>query len=625
MLVSIFIFLSTISGVLLGYMIGTKQLCRMIPITLMSIVTILYAFGLIGRLKLGVITIDALIVLIYIAFVVWIIAHRDKMFVHVKTLLPCIFAWLLFLLVFNYCDKGMMTHNWDEFSHWASTVKIMTYLDDFTTNEKSLALYKTYPPAMSLLQYFFQKNKMWIKGDAIFTEWRLYLVYHLFVASFLMPIFDRKKNTYKKIFDVLLTIWVCVLFYKDMPECLYIDPFVAALAGYSILSSFFVKRKDMIHLLNITLALICLALAKDVGMYFVLISGTFFLFDALDYSIKKVVSKRTIYGFMPIISAFLVKNLWKHELIISGVKPKPTGLTNALDYISMLFFKNGEGYKQEVVYKSYHAFFENRLDMGLFRISYCFMFVMLSVMLFIALFMHFKEKAISVKKARFIAISSILMVGLYSLTIGLIYINNFGEYEALSLASYERYMNMVFVCYALITTCIFLDSIKEKIDNLNFIAILAVMIGLIFGLTGSINKYLSREDARASESFENNYKNISSTLWAYCSLEDRVYFLSIGDMGIDHLVAEFKAYPYKIVDAPWSLGGPYFEGDIWSDSITPDEWMDKLEESYDYVYIHRIEDGFVEDYSELFENESCVTAGGLYKVDKENRMLIRCN
>lgn len=625
MLVSLFIFLSTISGVLLGYMFGSKQLYRTIPITLMSIVTVLYAFGLIGRLKLGVIVVDALIILIYLTFVVWIIIRRDKLFLHVKTLLPCFAIWLLFLLVFNYCDKGMMTHNWDEFSHWASTVKIMTYLDDFTTNENSLALYKTYPPTMSLLQYYFQKNKMWIKGDVIFTEWRLYLVYHLFVASFLMPLFDIEGKAYKKIFKVLVPIWICVLFYKDMPECLYIDPFVAALAGYSILSTVFVKQKDKLHLINISLSLICLALAKDVGMYFVLVSGIIFLFDSLDYSIKSVFSGKTIYGIVPLFCAFLGKSLWKHELLISGVKPKPTGLTNALDYIGMLIFRNGEGYKQEVVCRAYHAFFENRLDMGLFRTSYCFMLVILSVMLFFALYMLYKDEDITAKKARFIAVFGFLMVGLYSLTIGLIYVNNFGEYEAMSLASYERYMNMVFVCYALMATCIFLDSLKDKIHNINSIAILAVIIGLVFGLTGSVNKYLSREDARSSESFENNYKNITSTLWAYCTVEDRVYFLSIGDMGIDHLVAEFKAYPYQIVDAPWSVGGPYFEGDIWSDSITSDEWMDKLVESYDYVYIHKVKDGFVEEYTELFEDDSCVTAGALFRIDKENRILIRCN
>lgn len=625
MLVSLFILFSTLSGVILGYIMGVKQLYRMIPITLMSIVTILYVFGLVGRLKLGVVVVDALIFLIYLAFAIWIIAHRNRLFVHVKTLLPCLGVWLLFLLVFNYCDKGMMTHNWDEFSHWASTVKIMTYLDDFTTNENSLALYKTYPPTMSLLQYFFQKNKMWIKGDTVFTEWRLYLVYHLFVASFLLPIFDKAEKAYKKIFKVLLPIWICVLFYKDMPECLYIDPFVAALAGYSMLSTFFAKQKDKIHLLNISLSLICLALAKDVGMYFALVSGTFFLFDSLDYSIKRIASNRIIYGIVPIAFAFLSKSLWKHELLISGVKPKPTGLTNILDYVGMLIFRNGEGYKQEVVYRAYHAFFEYRLDFGLFKTSYCYTFIVLAVMLLVALFIGVKDEEITAKKARFIAVVTFLMVVLYSLTIGLIYINNFGEYEAMSLASYERYMNMVFACYALIAACAFLDALRDKMHNTNSIVVIAVIIGLVFGLTGSVNKYLSREDARNSESFENNYKNLTSTLWAYCSVEDRVYFLSIGDMGIDHLVAEFKAYPYKIVDAPWSLGGPYFEGDIWSDSISSDEWMDKLVESYDYVYIHKVKDGFVEEYAELFEDETCVTPGGLYKVDKENRMLIRCN
>ncbi|MFR5189969.1 MAG: hypothetical protein ACLTEH_01690 [Clostridia bacterium] len=51
----------------------------------------------------------------------------------------------------------------------------------------------------------------------------------------------------------------------------------------------------------------------------------------------------------------------------------------------------------------------------------------------------------------------------------------------------------------------------------------------------------------------------------------------------------------------WNLGAPYFEGDIWTYDITVQEWEKKLiEESFDYVFIAKSDERFVQDYGSLF-------------------------
>ena len=165
MILSLFMFFSGFSGVLLSYMLGNKKLNRVMPVTYMSIVTILFAFGMANCLKIGVVFIDALIVLIYLSFAIWFFIHKNESWIHIKMLLPCFVIWSLICILLNYCDIGMMVHNNDEYSHWADTVKIMTYLDDFATGKSSPALFKSYPPAMPLLQYFFQKSDFLSAAD----------------------------------------------------------------------------------------------------------------------------------------------------------------------------------------------------------------------------------------------------------------------------------------------------------------------------------------------------------------------------------------------------------------------------------------------------------------------------
>ena len=50
-------------------------------------------------------------------------------------------------------------------------------------------------------------------------------------------------------------------------------------------------EKDKISLISISLACICLTLAKDIGMYFALVAGIIYLLQVGDYSIKKLFSE----------------------------------------------------------------------------------------------------------------------------------------------------------------------------------------------------------------------------------------------------------------------------------------------------------------------------------------------
>ena len=49
-----------------------------------------------------------------------------------------------------------MIAEWDEFSHWGSVVKSMFLTNGLSVKEGSSLMFKSYPPAISIFEYFFQ-------------------------------------------------------------------------------------------------------------------------------------------------------------------------------------------------------------------------------------------------------------------------------------------------------------------------------------------------------------------------------------------------------------------------------------------------------------------------------------
>lgn len=66
----------------------------------------------------------------------------------------------------------------------------------------------------------------------------------------------------------------------------------------------------------------------------------------------------------------------------------------------------------------------------------------------------------------------------------------------------------------------------------------------------------------------------------------------------------------------WSLGEPYYEGDIWTYKITPKNWRAEIDKmNYDYILIGRADDKFWQTYGDLFCGEDIVNHSQLFKVE----------
>ena len=617
MTLCIFVIIAGYSGVLLSYMLGNSKLFRAIPVSLMGIVTSLYVFGLLGLLKAGVIVVDVIVFLIYFCFLFYIIKRRSDFKLILKNLSVPFVLWAGVVLFLYYCDRGMMAHNWDEFSHWASTVKAMFLVDDFATNSQAMTGFKSYPPAMSVLQYFFERNNVYLTGKSVFADWILYLTYHVFCTSFLFPIFDSKELFYRRVIKALILFFTVILFFCNIFDCIYIDPFVGIIGAYFILSVLHVDEKDKIYRINLILTVVNLVLAKDIGLYFAVCGAVFYMFCIIgnrkndEGKIKKILDSLLVS-----LVTIVTKTSWNIEMYNSGVEKMFSGSIDFPGYMRMLFLRDGADYRQTVVDNSVRAFFEKRFYFSGTTTSYFVVFIILTVLLFVSSFLYVKKYDTQKKRMIFIDIMSVFMTIFYIIFIGAMYAYKFSEYEGINLISYERYMNIVFLCYALISVGIFMMSLRESYGKAieAFICVTGVMAVLVIIRNNSVRSFVSRDTVRDSILFKDNYSEAVSVITQVCNPDDEIYFVSAGDDGIDRLAMEYYLKPYKLTGAP---------SDLIGEGIAPSDWVNILDKSSTHVYLYRLDDTFREEYSTCFYNVNDINENTLYYVDKKGKNLVK--
>lgn len=159
---------------------------EVIPLVFMGIVFLVFLAGMIGHLSIGVYAVLFMLLLLC-GLAIKCIKKEACILAMFSYLITPAFVFFTFIFgcatIFNI---RRVPYTWDEYSVWASSVKIMTLWDQFGTVKEAKLLAAVYPPGMACFQYFVQKINMLLR-NAEFSEWRLYFAYQLFVYSMLMP------------------------------------------------------------------------------------------------------------------------------------------------------------------------------------------------------------------------------------------------------------------------------------------------------------------------------------------------------------------------------------------------------------------------------------------------------
>ena len=280
------------------------------------IILSLFIFGLFGVLQYGF----YFILLITTLLLIYEGINYKKIIINRKNILT--FGYLslvLFYIIIIWANYGRLISLWDEFSHWGLTVKNMFEFDKFSNIAKSTALFKDYPPATSLFQYFT------LKLFNNFNESSIYVSMYLMMYASIVPLLSKIKS--RSIFSILNSLFLMFLIIL-IPSILYpyvyitlqVDAMLGVLFSAILVSYFLDKTKNKFTLIKLSTLSVILALTKQMGILFVFIAGIIIFIDYCFIENKfsfKFVKNNLKYFLIPIISVVLFSILWKVSLIIN--------------------------------------------------------------------------------------------------------------------------------------------------------------------------------------------------------------------------------------------------------------------------------------------------------------------
>lgn len=597
-----------------------------IPMTCMGMVLLMFLFGIAGHLRLGAYAVLAALTGTAAASTVYCLKH--------KTLKESLGRFITGAGVFFIAAYGLLTvlnyswraYSWDELSHWADVVKAMSMENVLSTDPAAKSMFQSYPPAMALFQYFFQVLTQFKEGARFFSEWRLIFAYQLFSLALVMPFLGNVslKKPLNGLFRIALVVLSLTIFASPIFHEIYIDCFVGILAGTAFAHLLKIEKLTRFDSVLIGMTCAVLILSKDVGMYFavfiVLACGARWMgSDKIcsgNAEDRKRALKKTATVFVALCMAvFVPKALWKINIAANHASQSfhnPYDLGVILD----ILLGRDTTYRASIFPTYLNAFLTAKVsfeDVGIALPD-----VLVCALLLLGAW-GISTFALPQKQdaARFFRVV-LLMTVMYILSLPLIYIFQFAEYEAVRLASMSRYLNIVWVCLSM-TIALAGIAHMDRMKTGQTMAIAACVLCLTSWST--VKSFVSREYIETAKEARMDCDIASEQIREKIGDREAAIALIVQESnGYERYMFRYCLRPYTVDNEfAWSIGEePRFDGDIWTTIIAPEDWKRRVLEEYDYVYLYKTDAYFVSRYLEFFSND--IRDKTLYIVDKNDKM-----
>ena len=625
-MLTIFVVLSVLlaAAFSLSYLIRSSLLISL-PTTVFGITAVLYAFGIFDLLLVGFWVVLAGIALATAVSLALLIKNKELLS-HLKSLLSPGLAIFVSLALFSFLlTRGMQLSSWDEFSHWGTIVKA-TFLFDAVGPYNAVELgFRSYPPSLSLFEYFVTRlGGAWLEGN-------IFWAYQLIIWSLFTPFFAQLTwRRWGRLIAVVPLVFVTPLAFFNSLNVTLIDPLLGMLFGYALAISYVGNILQWRLALHVGLAIFMLTLAKDAGTFMAALVVLLYLvrlFAAKKISPEEWSWKRfALLGSIPTLSLLASNQSWS---ALVRARVEAPAFSNPIDIGEFFGALRGEGpdYWQEVIstfgfgISNYPINNDGALAIPQLQLIVLFTLVLAGF-----------EWLVSRRMGRRFGFASVgtVIIGAIAYTYGLLvlYLFRFGEYEAVRLASYERYLGTywagVVLFVALVVIWLVGSSyqsepslgIQAKTEGFAELAVAGVLAIALFVLSpvqklaeffASPNEY----SAQIRSQFE---PVLEQARTSGIKPGDKVWIISQHTSGFEYWVLRYSLMENETNSATWSLGSKGDENDVWTVSKSASEWAQELAD-YDYVVIFRATDSFVSEFGGLFDNPADATSSSVFKVE----------
>lgn len=601
----IFFFLASIAGAVAVYF--KRRIEETIAPSIFLIILILYICGLVtGKLTSGIYC-TLLLGMIAILYLLKEMA-RNKDEIVKWCLTPGLFAYFILFGWIWWINRYRLFSSWDEFSHWGLVVKNMAFFDAFGNCPGSTVTFRGYPPAMALWQYFV------IKIHGVFYEGYVYQAMGWLITALFLPLvssvdWKHWKYAFGKLFCFLLLPFI---FNSSYLVLLYVDTILGIFYAYIVINSYREQRFDGFFWISNSFALIILCLTKASGVFLACIAGGILCFQI--FRIKLFSLKRQCFcSGLCMASVLFGKVSWSVYLKLS--ETSSAWNTSSISGPNLLSLFSGKG--QEYQYTVINVFLKRLSDASF--ASYVFdMRVLTWISVFgLLFFMLLKLYWTENRKIKIYGIG--IFVGMIIYTAGLLvlYIFTYSEYEAVRLASFDRYMSTYFIAMLMIFTYMLFETVEANRSKntgwlLGFVLLcfnFFVPMSELFNVTllNTERVEATKQTRKTFEQFESELKKVDADNSAV-----RINVIAQNTNGWEYVNLMYLATPIPCAGS-WSVGQKYSEDDIYTKECASEEWLKLLEdEGVTYVYLHSIDEPFIQRFQEVFQDT--IEAGKLYEL-----------
>lgn len=606
-----------------------------ISITCFAMIVTLYLFGLAGIMSIGVYVVVAASIGA-LGFCMWglIKGFIKKEFFLNNVFTPGFAVFCFFFAFVCYVHRGRMLIEWDEFSHWGRAVKNMYIFDAFGNHPDATTMFPGYPPATALFQYFWMKIYGYIEPNFFRSMNILYF-------SLVLPVFKNIgwKNIKMVPFIMIIIFIIPIYLYSGFYNEIYVDAILGILVAYILFVYFTEKSFNISFFINLTLALFVLSLVKASGFGLAIIGALIITFDLIirtrnfakanrqignktfKYRINNMLASKSVRisataFFVPVISNYSW-SIYRH--FTDTVFAWRTVSNINTSAIIELLKRESDPYRYETIKNFIIAFFSNSIPVGNTSFTYSQWALLITV---VVLFWRSKSKELFGNKLRSCLLGLLIGGVMYTASLAILYTFTFSEYEAIRLASFSRYINTYLLAVICLFSCIFVyyenenDKPQKRGKPIKKTAVYLSILLFFFNFNPVLDLLATPSMGQRSEI---TISRISLLPLNYKT--DNIYYIFQNSTGYQKYVAEYEMTPIR-VNGSWSIGTPYYDGDIWTKNISCNEWLEILKSSFTYVYLEYIDEQFTEEFGAAFEHIEQIQSQSLYRVEVINENVI---
>ncbi len=626
-IISLFIILSITFAIQLRF---KRTFAEAISVSIFTIIMTLYLVTLFLPLTYSAYFTLGIAAIAFLYCIFYIIINWST--INFKIFFPYSFLYFLVCCVFiNFSFNNRLATGWDEFSHWMLVIKNMYFFKNFGVGEYTTTMFTGYPPATGLFECFFTIFSPY------FVEGNTYKGLNILLLSLLIsPLKDNKLNFKTGLLSLFVFLSIPMLFYTPYTS-LYVDCILGIMFARLVYISISEEKYDLFFVYNFTVSSSTLILTKASGAGLYAFGIIILFFDIVFFNRQKFILGLTMRN-KPVkicvwssifIIPLLTKQSWKLYLKYNNLNEAWNTTNITLSGIFELFTENAPQYRIVTIQTFIDAFFNiNEFgDIG-FKCSY-FLFPIIFTVIMIVI------GSMGQNKKRIICLNLNLCISyfIYTLSLLILYLFTYTEYEAQNIASFARYMNTITVGYMIIVIICLMNPHIIHRDTMNskflvnttyqrwtYITILIVTLFLT-GIEIKEHLFYSAANAKQTQQTRSYYNHISELSGIFDYKTDRIYYIEQESHGGGYWNARYTLTPVSInPNFSWALANEPAEEDLWTKKSTAEEWSDNLKSNnYTYVYLDVINDQFRNEFGTLFSDPLNISDKTVYKVESNDK------